>query len=315
MDSLESLPPEDSDVYIPNLSSVQAQNSSSSPVETSLQQSMQMSAIRYASPAAAAAAATGVPPALVAAQAPSGPLIHSIYRTTLTTQVIAAQTLAQTFHYPPTPPIDGNMEAGEKRHLQSSEAQALTPSNQGVIEGEVPANVGYEKPMNPFPSPLPTPPDVEAMHSQNSRGMSQQQQQHQQQHQQQQHQQHQQHQSGEELQSPALKGMPHIHQQWTPSSMPYFMSQTSTSNCGPLVPYNGNVCHGSGLGLAARRGCLPGHMPSLQQMYPGSLTNGSMGVVNGGDPLGSSSAMMGDMLKKMPAIPALVKDGKASCIL
>jgi len=304
MDSLESLPPEDSDVYIPNLSSVQTQYSTSSPTLSASsqqqQQSMQMSAIRYTSPAAAAVA--GISPALVAAQGPNG-VLHGFYRTTLTTQVIAAQTLAHTFQYPPTPPVDGSLEGsnGERRYLQSAEGQALTPSSQGVMDGEIPASAGYEKSGNPFPSPLPTPPDVQAMHSQQNSQMPPQEQSLQQQHL-----------AREEHQPSATKGVSVVQpqQQWTSSSVPYFMPQTTSSHCSPLVPYNGNACNNS-MGLAARRGCPPNQMPSLQQVYPTSLSNGSMNVgnVNCNDPLGN----MGDMMKKMPAIPALVKDGKACC--
>ena len=308
MDSLESLPPEDSDVYIPNLSSVQTQYSSSSPTLTEStqqqqqqQQSMQMSAIRYTSPAAAAAVA-GISPALVAAQGPNG-VLHGFYRTTLTTQVIAAQTLAQTFQYPPTPPVDGSLEGsnGERRYLQQpTEGQALTPSSQGVMDGDIPVSAGYEKSANPFPSPLPTPPDVQVMHSQQSSHVSQEQPPQQPP------------MVREEHQPSATKGLtgPQPHQQWAPSNMQYFMPQTSSSHCNPLVSYNGNACHNSTMGLAARRGCPPGQMPCLQQVYPAAaaLGGGSMGVANGS---GNDAVMGGDMMmKKMPAVPALVKDGE-----
>ncbi len=74
------------------------------------------------------------------------------------------------------------------------------------------------------------------------------------------------------------------------------------------MQYNpASVCQPtSNLGLAARRGYPPSHIPSLQQMC--QTPNGSMGIVNGSD-IGSP-AMIGDAMKKIPAIPALVKDGE-----
>ena len=295
--SLETLPPEDSDLYIPNLSSVQTQNTTSLPGENLLQ-SMQIPAIRYpptvpvVSPAAATA--TAIPPTLVAAPAGSGSLIHGIYRTTLTTQVIAAQA----FHYPPTPPIDGSMEVLDKRRLQPAEPLALTPASQSFMENEVPASVGYDKPINPFPS-LPTPPDVEVQHTPISQAMTQHQQQCA---------------NGEELQTSI--GKMSISHQWAAAAaaqqtanISYFMPQASVSPGGQLMTYSNTT--GAGLGLTARRGCPPATVPALHQMYSASLTNSSMPLSSeSSTTINNVASMVGDVLKKMPAVPALVKDGE-----
>ena len=287
--SLESLPPEDSDfTYIPNLSDVQ---SSTSPSSEQALQSMHLSAIKY-TPSASAPAA--IPPPLVAAQAP-GSLIQGIYRTTFTTQVIAAQT----FHYPPTPPIDNHVsERGEKHHLQQTdvENQVIPPMNQNVIENELPVSAGLEKPVNPFPSPLPTPPDVESLH-QHDRGAVQSQQHH----------------SPGDMSTPSSKVMSPTfsgpQQQWAAQQAAaaniYFMPPTAATCGAPIVPYSASPSVG------ARRGCPP--VPALQQMYSAAVSN----PLAFNDPrcgVSSNSAVMGEMLKKMPPMPALVKEGMCMCV-
>lgn len=264
--SLESLPPEDSDLYIPNLSDVQVQN---------------LSAIRYTP---SATSAGQIPPPLVAAQTP-GSLIQGIYRTTFTTQVIAAQT----FHYPPTPPIDGGgSDRGDKNRLQQVDVdgQVITP---GVIENELPVSAGLDKPVNPFPSPLPTPPDVESLH-QHSRCVAQQQL------------------AAEDLQasvtkmmSPTFSGQPQ-QQQWAAHQAGAnicFMPQTAASCGTQIMPYSTTASVG------ARRGCPPAPVPALQQMCYSAATVANPIAFN--DPRCGNAAIMGEMLKKMPA---LVKDGK-----
>ena len=285
--SLESLPPEDSDLYIPNLSGVHTQSSSPPSGEAALQ----LSTIRY-TPSAPAAAPAVLPPPLVAAQTP-GSLIQGIYRTTFTTQVIAAQT----FHYPPTPPIDGHVQGtdrGEKHHLQQVcvDNQVLPSITQNVIENELPVSAGLEKTVNPFPSPLPTPPDMESLHQ--SGVLSQQQ-----------------HRNGDDQQmqqtSIAKMVLPtssgHQQQQWAAqqTSNICFMPPTAASCGGPLVPYSCN----NGAGVSA----IKGPVPALQQMcYSAAVSN----PLAFNDPryVGSSNTFVGEVLRKIPTIPALVKDGK-----
>ena len=279
--SLESLPPEDSDLYIPNLSDVQVQ----APCSESALQSMHMSAIRY-TPSAATPAAP-IPPPLLAAQTP-GSLIQGIYRTTFTTQVIAAQT----FHYPPTPPIDGSSsDRREKHHLQQTdvEGQVIAPIN---LESELPASAGLDKPVNPFPSPLPTPPDVESLH-QHGRNAPQ----------------HQRavddvHSSVAKMASPAFSG---AQQQWSAHQAANicFMPQSAASCGTQLVPYSTTSSVG------ARRGCPPAPVPALQQMcYSASAVSSPLPFNDPRCGISSNSAVMGEMLKKIPAMPALVKDGE-----
>lgn len=273
--SLESLPPEDSDLYIPNLADVQ------------------VSAIRY-TPSATSASAP-IPPPLVAAQTP-GSLIQGIYRTTFTTQVIAAQT----FHYPPTPPIDGSgSDRGEKSHLQQTDVdgQVMAPVTPGVIENELPVSAGLEKTVinNPFPSPLPTPPDVESLHQHSRCAM-----------------QHQQRTAADDLHasvtkiiSPAFAGH---QQQWAAHQAANicFMPQTASACGTQIIPYSSTA------GVGARRGCPPAPVPALQQMcYSASALN----PMTFNDPrcgIPSNPAIMEEMLKKIPTMPALVKDGSVS---
>lgn len=280
--SLESLPPEDSDfTYIPNLSDVQ--NSTPPASSESSLQSVHLSAIKY-TPSASAPAP--IPPPLVAAQTP-GSLIQGIYRTTFTTQVIAAQT----FHYPPTPPIDGHVsDRSDKHHLQTDvEGQVLPPINHNAIENELPASAGLEKPANPFPSPLPTPPDVESLHQHPRNGVQPQ------------------HQTTEDLVTSASKIMsPNFsgqQQQWAAQQAVCFMPPNAASCGAPIVPYTTSP------GVGARRGCPP--VPALQQMYSAAVSN----PLAFNDPrcgVSSNSAVMGEMLKKMPTMPALVKEGNTS---
>ena len=302
--SIESLPPEDSDFIIPNLSSLQAHNACSLSGEASLQ-SVQMAANRYtptASVVPTAEAASVNSSALVASHTGTAPVFRGIYRTTLTTQVIAAQT---TFQYPPTPPIEGgSLEGVDKLQLQQSDVRALQPASRRIIEKELTAGVVYDKPINPFPS-LPTPPDVEVMHTQSHRALSQ----HHHHHQQQQHQ----HQTASEDQTSMAKMVSpgHTpHQQWAAAqqttNISYFMPQTSISPGESLVTYSNTGQGVAGLAnVTARRVVPPAQMPALHQIYSSPHGNNSMSL--SGEPAPSN---MEDMLKKMPAIPALVKDGK-----
>lgn len=283
--SLESLPPEDSDLYIPNLSGVQMQNATSPSSDAALQ-SLQLSTIRY-TPSTPAAAQGAIPPPLVAAQTP-GSLIQGIYRTTFTTQVIAAQT----FHYPPTPPIEGHAtERGEKHHLQANvETQVLPPITQGIMENELNETTGMEKTMNPFPSPLPTPPDINPP---DIESLSISDQQH----------------NRDSIQTSMVKTVTSGHQQWAaqPMGNTSFMPQATASSGSQLVPYNGASC-----GVGARRGYPPCPVPALQQMcYSAS---GVPNQLSFNDPryAGTSGTAFGEMLKKIPAVPALVKDGECS---
>lgn len=277
--SLESLPPEDSDLYIPNLSGVQVQNAALPSSEAALH-SMQLSTIRY-TPSGPTAAPAGVPPPIVAAQAP-GPLIQGIYRTTFTTQVIAAQT----FHYPPTPPIDH--ERGEKSHLQAT-GMEMPPISQPVMDNELSASAGLDKPVNPFPSPLPTPPDMESLH-QHSRGTPVQQ-------------------NCDDLQASVAKmtSSNSTAQQWAAHQTANicFMPQSATS-CG--TPYSGTAPVSG-----TRRGGPPGPVPALQQMCYSAAVSNPLGFNDPRYTVGSSNtALVGEVLKKMPA---LVKDGKFPCSL
>lgn len=277
--SLESLPPEDSDLYIPNLSEVQVQNTAS-PSNVSALQSMHLSAIRY-TPSVPASAPVSVPPPLVAAQAP-GSLIQGIYRTTFTTQVIAAQT----FHYPPTPPIEGHvLNRGEKHHLQQSdvESQVLPPITQNVIENDLPVSAGLEKSVNPFPSPMPTPPDVESLHQHNGNGSH----------------------TADDLQASMLKVISPTfsghQQQWAAqqaASNMCFMPQNAASCGTQIIPYS------SATNVGVRRGCPPAPVHGLQQMCYSSAVCNPLAF---SDPRSGISPNSAEMLKKMPA---LVKDGE-----
>lgn len=227
---------------------------------------------------------------MVAAQTP-GSLIQGIYRTTFTTQVIAAQT----FHYPPTPPIDGHTaDQAEKHSLQQTdvENQVLPSINQSVIENELPVSAGLEKTINPFPSPLPTPPDMESLHQHRSSS-------------QQQHQR-----TGEELQtsvskimSPTFSGQ---QQQWTPQQAAAnicFMPPTAATCGTPIVPYSAVSSVG------ARRGCPPAPVPALQQMCYSAAVSNPLAFNDPRCGVSSNTAIVGEMLKKIPSMPALVKDG------
>lgn len=272
--SLESLPPEDSDLYIPNLADVQVQN---------------LSAIRYTP--SATSSPDQIPPPLVAAQTPGGSLIQGIYRTTFTTQVIAAQT----FHYPPTPPIDGSgPDRGEKNHLQQVDVdgQVIPPITPGVIENDLPVSAGLDKPVNNlFPS-LPTPPDIES----HSRCESQ-------------------HAAVDDLQasvtkmiSPTFSGQ----QQWAAHQAANicFLPQTAASCGAQLVPYSTTASVG------ARRGCPPAPVPALQQMcYSAAAVSNPVSFNDPRFGMSSNTALMGEMFKKIPTMPALVKDGKLSVLL
>ena len=261
--SLESLPPEDSDLYIPNLADV---------------------SIRYAP--SATSSGGQIPPPLVAAQVPGGSLIQGIYQTTFTTQVIAAQT----FHYPPTPPIDGSgPDRGEKNHLQQVdvEGQVIPPITPGVIENDLPVSAGLDKPVNPFPSPLPTPPDVESMnqHSRQQRVADDQQL------------------SVSKMIPPKFPGQ----QQWSAHQAANicFMPQTAASCGTQLVPYNSTASVG------ARRGCPPPPVPALQQMcYSATAVSSPVAFSDPRCGMSSNTALMGEMFKKIPSMPALVKDGE-----
>ena len=281
--SLESLPPEDSDLYIPNLSDVQVQNGSG---ESGLQQSMHLSAIRYTP---SASASPPIPPPLVAAQTP-GSLIQGIYRTTFTTQVIAAQT----FHYPPTPPIDGHASDRSDKHLQQSEVEnrGVTPIAQNGVDSELPVSSGLDKPVNPFPSPLPTPPDMESLHQQHNRSGSQPLR------------------SGDDVQNPASKMVtPPFsgpQQQWAAQQANIcFMPQAAASCSTQLLPYTTAPCVGS------RRGCPPAPVPALQQMCYSAAVSNPLAFNDPRCAVPPNGAIMGEMLKKIPTMPALVKDGES----
>ncbi len=277
--SLETLPPEDSDLYIPNIPGVQIQNAISPTRETSMQP-MQLSTVRCLPSSSTANAA--IPPPLVAAQGP-GSLIQGIYRTTFTTQVIAAQT----FHYPPTPPIDGHtLDREEKHHLQqaSSDCQVIPIPPQS---SDLPLSAGLDKLTNPFPS-LPTPPDMDSLH-QHNRGVPQLQR----------------CESDDLHNSMAKMILPNSsgsQQQWSAQQTANIcFIPPAAAPCGThLVPYSGH----NGCSAGVRRGCTPG----LQQMcYSAAVSN----PFNDQRYVGSSNtAMMGDMLKKIPSMPSLVKDGK-----
>jgi hypothetical protein len=227
---------------------------------------------------------------LVAAQTPGGSLIQGIYQTTFTTQVIAAQT----FHYPPTPPIEGSgPDCGDKSHLQQVDADGhvIPPITPGVIETDLPVSAGLEKPVNPFPSPLPTPPDVESLHQHGRCGTQQR--------------------TVDDLQasvtkmiSPKFSGQ----QQWAAHQAANicFMPQTAASCGTQLVPYNSTAS------IGARRGCPPVPVPALQQMCYSAAAVSSPVSFNNDPRCGTSSntALMGEMFKKIPSMPALVKDGE-----
>lgn len=136
-----SLPPEE-DIYIPTIES--AQSAQDSPSHSS---AVQLPTIRYTPAVAPPLVASRT---VVADAIQSAPILQGIqYRTTFCTQVQFAHT---TFHYPPTPPVEGT--AAEPDKLQpSSDILAI---QQGVMD----ADTGLEK-ANPFPS-LPTPPDIHA---------------------------------------------------------------------------------------------------------------------------------------------------------
>ncbi len=279
--SLESLPPEDSDLYIPNLSDVQVQNTVSPSNESGLQQSMHLSAIRYTP---SASASPPIPPPLVATQTP-GSLIQGIYRTTFTTQVIAAQT----FHYPPTPPIDGHVSERSEKHIQQTEVenQGVT---QNVMDSELPVSSGLDKPVNPFPSPLPTPPDMESLH-QHSRSGSQPQ-------------------RNDDLQNsvpkmatPTFSGQ----QQWAAQQAANicFMPQAAGSCGTQLLPYT------AASSVGHRRGCPPA--PALQQMCYSAAVSNPLAFNDPRCGVSPNATIMGEMLKKIPTMPALVKDGEVTC--
>ena len=288
--SLESLPPEDSDLYIPNLSDVQVQNTSSLSNESGLQQSMHLSAIRYTP---SASTSPPIPPPLVATQTP-GSLIQGIYRTTFTTQVIAAQT----FHYPPTPPIDGHVSDRNEKHLQQTEvenqsAASITPN---VVDSELPVSSGLDKPINPFPSPLPTPPDMESLHQHTRNGQQQR--------------------SVEDLQNSVSKMVAPTfsgpQQQWAAQQAVCFMPQAAAAaaaaaaSCGTqLLPYSTTSS------VSSRRCCPPAApVPALQQMCYSAAVSNPLAFNDPRCGVSPNTAIMGEMLKKIPTMPALVKDGE-----
>ena len=139
-----SLPPEE-DIYIPTIESAQsAQDNQDSLSQAS---AVQLPTIRYTPVVAPPLVASRT---VVADAIQSSPILQGIqYRTTFCTQVQFAHT---TFHYPPTPPVEGSAAEPDKLH-PSSEILAI---QQGVINQDP----GLEK-VNPFPS-LPTPPDIHA---------------------------------------------------------------------------------------------------------------------------------------------------------
>lgn len=278
--SLESLPPEDSDLYIPNLSDVQVQNAASPSNDSGMQQSMHLSAIRYTP---SASGSPSIPPPLVATQTP-GSLIQGIYRTTFTTQVIAAQT----FHYPPTPPIDGHVPERGDKHVEQGdvEQQGVPAITHNIMDSELPVSSGLDKPVNPFPSPLPTPPDMESLH-QNGRSVSQRSADDVQS-------------SGSKMATPTFSGQ----QQWAAQQAANicFMPQASAGT--QLLPYT------TASSIGSRRGCPPAPVPALQQMCYSAAVSNPLAFSDPRCGVPPNTAIMGEMLKKIPAMPALVKDGE-----
>ena len=170
-----TLPPEDADVYtnIPTITE-QSPTSAGDGTASSL---LAPPIIRYTSAAAAAAAGGGggancsaIPPPLRSIVTDPQSLVQGFgHYTTFCTQVHYAQTT--TFHYPPTPPVDGSGGGGggagssEQAQLENlhGDQQQLAITQ---CETETPAS-GDKAVINPFPS-LPTPPDIEALTSSSS---------------------------------------------------------------------------------------------------------------------------------------------------
>ena len=156
-----SVPPEDpADIYIPTIHADQEQ--SPSPCSSSAEQAVQLPTIRYTPSSGTVPpplVAAGTRTAIVAAADPTTPAFFQ-YRTTTFTQVHFAA--AQAFSYPPTPPLDGPC-GGEPDRSQDHLAITQGPAGLDYPDNN-PAAAGS---INPFPS-LPTPPDMEAMHHQQS---------------------------------------------------------------------------------------------------------------------------------------------------
>lgn len=131
MDSVAALPPEDPELYIPNIS------------ESSDGGAVQLPAIAIAPPLVAHASRAYMD------RIPAGPIFQSY--TTLCTQV----QLHTTFHYPPTPPVEG--ESPDKLQPQ------LPPGDGSITQGPIHPD-GSKGPPPPPPQhfqSLPTPPTPE----------------------------------------------------------------------------------------------------------------------------------------------------------
>lgn len=152
-----SVPPEDpADIYIPTIHAEQEQAHSPCSSSSAADQAMHMPTIRYTPSSATVPpplVAAGTRTAIVAAETPAF-FQYRATHTTFCTQVFAAQT----FSYPPTPPLDGPCSAEPER---GQEHLSITQGPAGL---DYPAD-NHHAPtsINPFPS-LPTPPDIEAIH-------------------------------------------------------------------------------------------------------------------------------------------------------
>ena len=134
MDSVAALPPEDPELYIPNIS------------EPSDGAAVQLPTIAIAPPLVAHASRTYMD------RIPAGPIFQSY--TTLCTQV----QLHTTFHYPPTPPVEGESPDKLQQHLPPGDGSPLAIT-QGPILPD--GSKGPPQPQQQHFQSLPTPPTPE----------------------------------------------------------------------------------------------------------------------------------------------------------
>ena len=274
--TLETLPEDPADIYIPTIAeshSAAAAAASTTGSESS-SQAVQLPTIRYTP----AASSSVIPPPLLAASrtivADATPILQGIhYRTTFCTQV----QFAQTFHYPPTPPLEGLSSDVEKHGHMEQQMEHLA-----IAQAPLDYDGGHEKPpVNSFPS-LPTPPDIEALHAsqqQANQAMEQQQQHH--------------HLSEADTttHSPSPYSKPLSASLWPPQhtaaqaaapNICFMPAQSHASSHASVIPYSNGAVHGP-----------PGLQPATAIYYP-MATNG----------------MNGSPFKKMPP---LLKDGEWLC--
>jgi hypothetical protein len=144
MDTVATLPPEDPELFIPNISSEASDGATILP------------AIAIAPPLVAHAGRAYVD------RIPAGPIFQSY--TTLCTQV----QLHTTFHYPPTPPVEGDGCSADKLHVVADTALAIADAA-AMHDVKAAVQHGPSSQTHQFHS-LPTPPTPELLQQQMTGG-------------------------------------------------------------------------------------------------------------------------------------------------